>query len=514
MASLTVRQLYTSGSLRNATDGFCFAIENRLSDTVVTRLASLQVDGHEIPADHLQLELSNGEVVPVPAVTPEHPLAFARRACASVHAFTAPLAAGPHEIDFVIETAPFGTVQVCAEDAVSVGAPSARTGIPYVKDDSRNYSQEMAEVRRQYVEAVTGVTLRHVGAYSFDPAMTRGNIENFTGVAQIPIGFAGPLRVNGEYAQGEFLIPLATSEGTLVASYNRGMKVLNLAGGVTCTVSADGMQRAPVFVFDSAREARAFRDWVDANLGDIRAAAETTSHVAKLLFIEPYLSNKFAYLRFNFATGDAAGQNMVGRATLAACEWLRSNAPGVRRYYLESNLATDKKASHVNLMRTRGKRVTAEAVIPRALLRERLRVDPETLQGHAGVANVGALLSGTTNNGLHSANAITAMFIATGQDVANVAEGSAALLYSEITPERDFYLSITLPSLIVATHGGGTGLATQRECLEVLGCYGIGKVNKLAEIVAGVVLAGELSLAAAISSLEWVSAHERYGRHR
>jgi hydroxymethylglutaryl-CoA reductase (NADPH) len=253
---------------------------------------------------------------------------------------------------------------------------------------------------------------------------------------------------------------------------------------------------------------------VDAHLDHIRAAAESTSHVAKLLFIETYLSNKFAYLRFNFATGDAAGQNMVGRATFAACEWLRANAPGIRRFYLESNLATDKKQSHVNLMRTRGKRVTAEAVIPRGLLRDHLRVDPETLQGHAGVANVGALLSGTTNNGLHSANAITAMFIATGQDVANVAEGCAALLYSEVTPARDFYLSITLPSLIVATHGGGTGLPTQRECLEVLGCYGIGKVNKLAEIVAAVVLAGELSLGAAISSLEWVSAHERMGRHR
>src|SRR5574341_2072383 len=186
---------------------------------------------------------------------------------------------------------------------------------------------------------------------------------------------------------------------------------------------------------------------------------------------------------------------MVGRATYAACCWILDHAPGIRRFYLESNFATDKKASHVNVMRTRGKRVTAEATIPRAVLRERLRVEPETLQYHAGVANVGALLSGTTNNGLHSANAITAMFIATGQDVANVAEGSAALLYSEVTPERDFYLSLTLPSLIVATHGGGTGLATQRECLEILGCWGAGKVNKLAEIIAGVVLAGEISLA-------------------
>jgi hydroxymethylglutaryl-CoA reductase (NADPH) len=377
-----------------------------------------------------------------------------------------------------------------------------------------DYAREQIVERQRFVTAFSGVKLRNVGAYSFDPEIARGNIENFTGVAQVPIGFAGPLLVNGEHARGKFLIPLATTEGSLVASYNRGMKILNLAGGVTCTVSADCMQRAPVFVFDSARDARAFRDWIELHVPEIRRVAEATSHVAKLLYVDPYLSNKFAYLRFNFATGDAAGQNMVGRATQAAAQWILENAPGVRRFYLESNFATDKKASQVNVLRTRGKRVTAEAVIPRAVLREHLRVEPEILQYHAGVANVGAFLSGANNNGLHSANAITAMFIATGQDVANVAEGAAAIIYTEITGAGDLYLSITIPSLIVATYGGGTGLATQRECLEVLGCWGKGKVNKLAEIVAGVVLAGEISLASAISASEWVSAHERYGRNR
>jgi hydroxymethylglutaryl-CoA reductase (NADPH) len=389
-----------------------------------------------------------------------------------------------------------------------------RRAIPYDRAGDNNYSAEMIGERQRFVQEFSGVELHHVAAYSFDPAETRGNIENFTGVAQVPIGFAGPLRVNGEHARGDFLIPLATTEGSLVASYNRGMKVLNLAGGVTCTVSADCMQRAPVFVFDSAREARGFRDWVSAHLDEIRSVAEATSHVAKLLYVDPYLSNKFAYLRFNFATGDAAGQNMVGRATEAASSWILAHAPGVRRFYLESNFATDKKASQVNVLRTRGKRVTAEALIPRDILREHLRVDPETLQYHAGVANVGAFLSGANNNGLHSSNAITAMFIATGQDAANVAEGSAAIIYSEVTGTGDLYVSITIPSLIVATHGGGTGLPTQRECLQVLGCWGKGKVNKLAEIVAGVVLAGEISLAAAISALEWVPAHERYGRKR
>jgi hydroxymethylglutaryl-CoA reductase (NADPH) len=283
---------------------------------------------------------------------------------------------------------------------------------------------------------------------------------------------------------------------------------------VVTTVQDDKMQRAPVFIFDSAREAREFRDWVTSHLEPIRQAAEATSSVAKLEYIDVYLSNKFAYLRFNYQTGDAAGQNMVGRATFAACSWILEQIDTPRRFYLESNLATDKKASQINMMRTRGKRVTAEAVVPRDVLVEHMRVEPESLYYHSNVANVGAFLSGANNNGAHSPNGITAMFIATGQDVANVSESSAGILYTELTTEGDLYMSLTIPSLIVATYGGGTGLATQRECLEILGCRGKGKVKKLAEIIAAVALAGEISLGAAISSLDWVSSHEKYGRNR
>ena len=387
-------------------------------------------------------------------------------------------------------------------------------GVPYEHDPVLDHAVPAIERRQKFVEHFTGAPIDHLRHYSFDPATTRGNIESLTGVAQIPLGIAGPIHINGEHAKGDFLIPLATTEGSLVASYNRGMKVLNLAGGVTCTIAEDHMQRAPVFVFDSARAARAFRDWVIARFDDIRLVAEASSHVAKLLQIETYLSNNFAFLRFDFATGDAAGQNMVGRATLFASEWIVRSNPTVVRYYLESNFATDKKVSHINALHTRGKRVTAETTIPAAILAERLRVAPSQLRDHGIIANVGAFLSGASNNGLHAANAIAAMFIATGQDVANVAEGSAAIVYGDVTPANELYLSITIPSLIVATHGGGTGLATQRECLAILGCEGPGNVAKLAEIVAAVVLAGELSLAAAISSNEWVSAHERFGRKR
>ena len=388
------------------------------------------------------------------------------------------------------------------------------THIPHVKDDARNFARATVEERRAFVEQFAGSRLDHVSHFSFDASLARGHAENFTGVAQVPLGFAGPLLINGECARGEFLVPLATTEGTLVASYSRGMKVLNLSGGVTTTVSDDRMQRAPVFIFASAREARAFRAWVREHVVEIRATAERTSHVAKLQEIEAYLSNKFAFLRFDFSTGDAAGQNMVSAATCAACDWILENAPSVERFYLESNFASDKKPSAINTLHTRGKRVTAEATIPREVLITMLRATPESLHYHNEVANVGALLSGTNNNGLHAVNGITAMFIATGQDVANVAEATAATIFTQVTSSGDLDVSITLPSLIVATHGGGTHLPTQRECLEVLGCAGEGKVNKLAEIVAGVVLAGELSLAGAISSLEWVSSHERHGRHR
>ena len=230
-------------------------------------------------------------------------------------------------------------------------------------------------------------------------------------------------------------------------------------------------QRAPVFVFDNAREASRFVRWVEANMADVREQAEATSSVAKLQYIDYYLASKLAYLRFNFSTGDAAGQNMVGRATFAACSWILDHYPNVRHFYLESNLATDKKASQVNVMRTRGKRVVAEATIKRDVLIQHMRVEPENLFYHAGIANVGSILSGANNNGAHSANGITAIFIATGQDVANVSESSAGIIYSELTPEKDLYLSFTIPSLIIATYGGGTGLATQQECLRACLLY-------------------------------------------
>jgi hydroxymethylglutaryl-CoA reductase (NADPH) len=386
--------------------------------------------------------------------------------------------------------------------------------VPVPRDRGNDYTAELAAARRAFATERSGADLHHVGSYSLDPASLPGNIESFLGVAQVPIGLAGPLRINGEYADGNFYIPLATTEGTLVASYNRGMRLLTESGGVRTTVLGEAMQRAPVFIFDNALEARSFGEWVAAHVAEIREHAEATTRIGRLTEIRQYGIGPLRYLRFNYTTGDAAGQNMCGKATLAACEWIRDAYPGRPEFILSGNVDTDKKHSQINMIATRGRRVVAEAVVDKDALRRIMGVDTETLFWARQISNAGAFLVGAANNGAHAANGLGAMFIATGQDVANVAESHAAVVYTQLLANGDYYWSITLPSLIVATYGGGTGLATQRECLELLGCYGTGKANKLAEICAAVVLAGETSLSSAIIAGDWVSSHDQYGRNR
>ncbi|MDQ1342315.1 MAG: hydroxymethylglutaryl-CoA reductase [Pseudomonadota bacterium] len=385
---------------------------------------------------------------------------------------------------------------------------------PIPRDPDNDYTPEMAERRAEFLREKTGTTLNHVRRASFDPAVLPGNIENFIGVAQVPIGLAGPLRINGEYAQGDFYVPLATTEGTLVASYSRGMRVLSECGGVTATVVKRSMQRAPVFMFGTAREARDFGEWLTQRFDDVKQAAEATTRSGRLVEIEQYAIGNLLYLRFNYTTGDAAGQNMTGKATHAACEWIHATHPSRPKYMLSGSIDTDKKHSAINTLRTRGRRVVAEAVIKNDVLQRLMRVDTRTLFKARQVSNAGALLAGTAYNGPHAANGITAMFIATGQDVANVAESHAGITYAQLLDNGDYYWSVTLTSLIVATYGGGTGLPTQRECLELLDCYGNGKADKLAEIIAAVVLAGDISLGSAVLAGDWVTSHEKLGRNR
>lgn len=510
--SILLKQLYTHGSLTKTDNGVSFALKNRLKDATLKELKWISFDGEKVPSHKISIQSSNDSDISFKALNDAGDMPFSLRQVITVHLeLNEEVSPEKRKIGICFSASPFGKLKFEVEDNVT--SPTNRQ-LHIPRDDHDDYGDKIIKQRQSYFESFTGAKIDHVGKYSVDPDKLKGNIEHFIGVAQVPIGIAGPLTIHGEHAKGDFVVPMATTEGTLVASYNRGMKLLNMSGGIKATVVDDAMQRAPVFIFSDARGARDFVTWVNQNISKIREEAEATSSIAKLTYIDHFLSNKFAFLRFNYLTGDAAGQNMVGRATFAACGWILDNYEGVENFYLESNFATDKKASQINIMRTRGKRVTAEATIKREHLLQIMRVEPKQIDYHGRVAGVGSFLSGVNNTGLHSPNGITAMFIATGQDVANVAESSAAIMYSELTDEGDLYVSITIPSLIVATYGGGTGMGTQRECLELIDCYGKNKVYKFAEIVASVALAGEISLASAISSSDWVSSHEQYGRNR
>ena len=385
---------------------------------------------------------------------------------------------------------------------------------PIPRNKDNNYSAEQATRRRTFITEKTGASLDTIARYAIDPELTRGNIENFIGCVQMPLGLAGPIHITGEHARGDFYIPMATTEGTLLASYSRGMRAISESGGVKTTVVKHSMQRAPVFLFADALQAREFGAWLVSMFDAIKAVAETTTRSGKLCEIEQYPVANMLYTRFCYTTGDAAGQNMTSKATFAACEWIKANHPLQPRYILSGAIDTDKKHSAMNMIQTRGKRVIAEFTLKREVARELLRIDTEQLYRYRQIAAVGALQAGSAYSGAHAANGLAAMFIATGQDAANVAESHGGITYGQLLENGDYYWSVTLPAIICATHGGGTGLPTQRECLQMLGCVGTGKADKLAEIIAAVVLAGDVSLTSAVLAGDWVTSHEALGRNR
>lgn len=363
-------------------------------------------------------------------------------------------------------------------------------------------------------ELRVGVDSLKQGLYAADTV--KGNIENYIGTAKVPIGLAGPLPIRGDQARGSFYIPLATTEGSLVASFNRGMRVIRESGGCATRVFSDHMQRAPMFRFSSLAEAEKFTVWLEGNRPALEeSASKTTSH-GKLTEVDVYNLGRNVYVRFGFFTGDAAGQNMVNMAAYQICKDIRETYPdwqAVESFNLSSKFCTDKKYSRVNVLKSRGKKVTAEVAVPESVLGELLRTTSATVMEHYLNGNLSTMYAGCVSNGFHAANGIAALFIACGNDPANVAESHADLL--DIRPVDDgLYIAVTLPSLIVGTVGGGTNLPTQSECLNILGCKGAGKAVKFAEIVAAVVLAGEISLIGAITSEEWAGAHEALGRNR
>ncbi|MFB6159925.1 MAG: hydroxymethylglutaryl-CoA reductase (NADPH) [Haloferacaceae archaeon] len=370
--------------------------------------------------------------------------------------------------------------------------------------------------RRRVVADRTDATLSAVGDYGFPASEADANVENMVGAARVPLGVAGPLPVDGAGGEREAYLPLATTEGALVASVNRGCSVLRAAGGVTARVTKSGMTRAPVFRVADVAAAEALVSWVRDEEERLREAAEATTSHGELLDVTPYVVGDSVYLRFRYDTKDAMGMNMATIATREAATVIEEETDA-DLVALSGNLCADKKPAAVNAVEGRGRSVTADAVLPRAVVEDRLGTTPEAIAEVNRRKNlVGSAKAGSLGFNAHAANVVAAAFLATGQDAAQVVEGANAITTAELR-DGDLYVSASLASLEVGTVGGGTGLPTQREALDLLSVRGGGdppgsNADALAETIAGGVLAGELSLLAALGSRHLASAHESLGR--
>jgi len=394
--------------------------------------------------------------------------------------------------------------------------------------DDRADPETAAAARRHLVASETDADLEAVGDYTFAAADAEANVENLVGAAQVPMGVAGPVPVDGSAADGEYYLPLATTEGALVASVNRGLSAIRAAGGATARVTDSGMTRAPVFRVRGVAQAQEVLTWVREHTADLREAAESTTSHGELLDVDPYVVGDSVFLRFVYDTKDAMGMNMATIATREAADIVERETPA-DLVALSGNLCTDKKPAAINAVEGRGRTVSADVVLPREYVEGTLKTTPEAMvEGNTRKNLVGSAKAASLGFNAHAANTVAAVFLATGQDAAQVVEGANAITTMEVRERErdgddetdaggDLYASVSLASLEVGTVGGGTKLPTQSAALDVLGLAGGGdppgaNADALAEVIAVGALAGELSLVAAFTSRHLASAHEELGR--
>lgn len=371
--------------------------------------------------------------------------------------------------------------------------------------------------RLEFLSKETGNQLPYLTGHLpfLDLEQLEGNIENYIGMSMLPTGIIGPVRVTGSAAKGDFFVPLATSEGALVASYHRGAKACYLAEGATSICLNEGVQRSPLFKFASLAELGLFITWVLQEIDAFKKITEQTSRFAKLTDMKSNIEGNHLILTFEFHTGDAAGQNMVTLCTDAICQYIIANAPvKPLLWFIEGNYSGDKKATALSFTNVRGKKVTAEITLSEKIVTEVLKASAEAMAEYWRSSTIGVIQSGAIGAQGHYANGLAALFIATGQDAACVSEASTGITRMENQKDGSLYASVTLPNLIVGTVGGGTSLPTQKECLQLMNCYGEGNARKFAEVCGALVLAGELSIAAALSAGHFSSAHKKFGRKK
>lgn len=381
------------------------------------------------------------------------------------------------------------------------------------KDDS-------AKLRRAFLENQKEISLDHISTYSFDAeTVAKKNIENLIGAVQIPLGVAGEIRIRGDYAKGDYYLPLATTEGALVASVNRGCSIISKSGGATVRVFKNMMTRAPIFKFNNLEETKEFYDWIllPETFAKLKEVADATTRFGELLEAQPFVSGNNIHLRLGFDTKDAMGMNMITIASEAITKFIMDEK-GVPCVSLSGNMCTDKKPTALNAILGRGKTVIAESRLSAAFIRETLKCTAESMFDVNYRKNfIGSMRAGGLGFNAHAANIVAAIFLACGQDPAHVVEGSLCITEMDLAENGDLICSVTMPAVEVGTVGGGTSIVTQQECLKLLGVAGAGAVpgeNALAlsEIVTAAVLAGEISLIAAQAAGHLARAHAQLGR--
>lgn len=382
-------------------------------------------------------------------------------------------------------------------------------------------SEKASEVRLRYVEYQTHENYPEIEKKYLKPRNLRNkNIENFIGSTELPLGVAGPIKVKGGNSNGKYFVPLATTEGALVASVSRGCKVINLSGGTKTDLEYIGTTRAPLFSVKDLKTGREFINWVNKNYNELEKIVANVDPFVKLIKIDPFLSGRNIWLRIYYNTYDAMGMNMATQASQRIGEYAEKYFKKVKLVATSGNLCVDKKASTMNFLLGRGRKVQAECFIKNETIKKYLHTTPEKLvEVNHKKTWQGAIQSGSIAANAHIANIIAAIFIATGQDVAQVVESSSGNTTFELD-KSGVYTCVTLPSLMIGTVGGGTGLPKQSEAINLMlkntghsrEKKNLNRTHKLAEIITSACLAGEISLHGALASGHLASSHMKLGK--
>ena len=368
-----------------------------------------------------------------------------------------------------------------------------------------------AKKRREALEKQLSVSLENIGSFNFTEEQVSGrNIENLIGATQIPLGIAGPLKLRTtNHEPRTHYIPLATTEGALVASISRGAKTVTVAGGTKVFVEDVGQTRGPVFKTNNVEHSMKVKKWIENNFKLLSSTTQKNSSHLRLVKIKTALVGRNLFIRFSFQTDDAMGMNMVTIATEKAVELIEKKTKAIC-ISVAGNFDIDKKPAWLNFIEGRGKKVWAEIILDKKIIKEVLKTTPEKIAEVVYRKNhLGSIMSGSLGFNGHFANIIAAIFLATGQDPAHVVEGSLGVTTAEVLENGNLYFSIYLPSLIVGTVGGGTHLPTQQEALKIMQING---VLEYAQAVGAAILAGELSLIASLAEGTLAKAHGKLGR--